>query len=137
MKLLQCNVMIRLFFMLQALVVGSSAAWGRGTLAYQIAHFNASGMAAALLMMVCGVLGLVDLVVNDLMPDRFVIKYALRDRHLVNMVLSLCYCMLMFVAARYSFPIALLPYYGLSAVFIPLAAFADVHKRFNKKKGHL
>jgi hypothetical protein len=79
------------------------------------------------------VLGVVDLIVNDLMPERFVIKRALRDRHLVNMAMALCFAVQLWTCVRYQLPDAVLPFYVVFILFIPLSAFADVRKRYKKK----
>jgi hypothetical protein len=78
-------------------------------------------------------LGFVDLVVNDLLPDKFVITRALRDRHLVNMAISVCFAVQMWTCVRYQLPGAVLPFYALQVLAVPVSAFADVRKRYKKK----
>jgi hypothetical protein len=75
-----------------------------------------------------------DLVVNDIMPERFSMLRALDDRHLVSMAISACFGIQMSVCVRYQLPHAVLPFYAVYAVMVPASAFADVRKRYKQKK---
>lgn len=135
MKLFECSTMLRAYMMLSAALYAWTAITQDETLIYRIANYDAAALGAMYAMGILAALGLIDLLVNDLMPARFVIDRALQDRHLVNMGLSLCFAVQMFTTVRYDLPLSAMPYYALYAGFIPLSAFADVHRRFKNKKG--
>lgn len=135
MKPIECSTMLRAYMMLSAALYAVTAITQPETLLFKIANHDATALGAMYLMGLFAVLGMIDLVVNDLMPERFVIRRALQDRHLVNMGLSLCFAVQMFTTVRYELPLSAMPYYALYAVFIPLSAFADVQRRFKNKKG--
>ena len=134
MKLFECSIMLRAYMMLSAALYAITGITQPETLIYRIANHDKTALAAMYVMGVFAVLGMIDLVVNDLLPDRFVIRRALHDRHLVSMGLSLCFAVQMFTTVRNGLPLSTVPYYALYAVFIPLSAFADVHRRFKNKK---
>lgn len=133
MKLLECAVMLRVYAMLASFLYGATAITQPEALVYRIAHATDFGLWTMYAMVVFAVLGWVDVLVNDLMPDRFSIPRALHDRHLVSMGLSLCFCVQMFVEVRYQLPLAVFPFYLIYVVMIPLSAFADIQKRYKKR----
>jgi hypothetical protein len=132
-RIFDCGVLLRVFILVQAGLFAFTALAHPGTLVYQVAHSD-----RFTLMTMCGLvafvaLGAVDLFVNDLLPDRFVIARALHDRHLVNMAMALAFAVQLWSAVRYELSAAVIPFYVTFILFIPLSAFADVRKRYKKK----
>jgi hypothetical protein len=132
-RLFECAVLLRVFILVQAGLFSYTAFEHPEALVYRVAHMDRFTLATMAGLAIFAVLGVVDLIVNDLMPERFVIKRALRDRHLVNMAMALCFAVQLWTCVRYQLPDAVLPFYVVFILFIPLSAFADVRKRYKKK----
>lgn len=133
MKFLQCAVLLRVYTLLMCGLYSYTALVEPETLVYHVAHADNFSTLTMMAMTIFAVLGLVDLIVNDLLPDRYIIRRALRDRHLVNMGLAGCFGVQMWMCVKYQLPHALLPFYAVYVLLIPASAFADIHKRYNKK----
>ena len=132
-RIFECGVLLRLFIVTLS---GLSAYTGLAepeSLMFQVAHADRFTHLTMGALAIFTALGFVDLFVNDLLPDRFVIAHALRDRHLVNMAIAGCFAVQMWTCVRYGLPRAVLPFYAVYVVFVPVSAFADVHKRYKKK----
>jgi hypothetical protein len=132
-RIFECNVLLRVFILVQAGLFSYTALVRPEALVYQVAHADRFTLMTMGGLAVFTLLGVADLVVNDLLPDRFVLQRALRDRHLVNMALALCFAVQLWTCVRYQLPDAVLPFYAVYVLFIPLSAFADVRKRYKKK----
>lgn len=132
-RIFDCGVMLRVFILALSGLYAFTGLSQPESLIYTVAHADHFTLYTMVGLGIFTVLGAVDLAVNDLMPDRFVIARALRDRHLVTMALSMCFAVQMWTCARYDLPRAILPFYAAYVVFIPLSAFADVRKRYKKK----
>lgn len=133
-RMLECGVILRIYTMVASSLYAWAGLTQEYTLTYAAAHANNTAFAAAIALAVLAVLGAIDVVVNDIMPDRYVIRPALRDRHLVSMGISVCFGVLMWTCVRNNLPLSLLPFYATYVVLVPASAFADVHKRFKNKK---
>lgn len=133
-RLLECGVLLRLYTMFMSGLYAYTGLAEELSNTYRIAHADSFAYYTTVGLALFAILGLIDLTVNDLMPARFVIARALRDRHLVNMAISCCFAVLMWTCVKYDLPSAILPFYGVYAVFVPVAAFADVRKRFKNNK---
>lgn len=132
-RLFECGVLLRLYILLQAGLYAFTALAQDQAITYQVAHADRFTLVTMCGLCIFTLLGFVDLVVNDLLPDRFVIARALRDRHLVNMAISGCFAVQMWTCVRYQLPGAVLPFYALQVLAVPVSAFADVRKRYKNK----
>jgi hypothetical protein len=132
-RIFECGVLLRLYILLQAGLYAFTALLQEETQAYLVAHADRFTLMTMFGLSAFTMLGFVDLVVNDLLPDRFVLSRALRDRHLVNMAIAVCFAVQMWTCVRYELPGAVLPFYALQVLAVPVSAFADVRKRYKKK----
>lgn len=132
-RIFDCNVLLRIFILVQAGLFAETALVHPEAMVYQVAHADHFTLMTAGGLAIFTMLGVIDLAVNDLMPARFVLKRALRDRHLVNMAIALCFTVQLWTCVRYNLPHAVLPFYLVFILFVPLSAFADVRKRYKKK----
>lgn len=133
-RILECSVLLRLYTMLMSGLYAYTGLFGAGTITFDIAHADRFTYCTTVGLAIFALLGLVDLFVNDLLPDRFVIHRALRDRHLVNMAIAGCFAVLMWTCVRYGLPRSVLPFYAVYVLFVPASAFADVRKRYKNNK---
>jgi hypothetical protein len=132
-RLFECGVMLRIYTMLMSGLYAYTGLAEELSNTYRVAHADQFAYTTTIGLAVLALLGLIDLFVNDLLPERFVIARALHDRHLVNMAISCCFGVLMWTCVKYDLPTAILPFYAVYAVFVPVAAFADVRKRFKQQ----
>jgi hypothetical protein len=131
-RLFECGVLLRVYTMFMSGLYGYTSLNHPETIMYKVANADAMGKWAALTLLVCSFFGFVDLIVNDLMPDKFVILRALKDRHLVMMLIPICFSIEMFNTVRYGYPLILLVYYSVYVVIVPMSTFADINKRYKK-----
>jgi len=132
-RFLDCGVLLRTYTMVASALYAVAALTQPETLLYQVAHASSFATYAMWALGVLTVLGAVDLVVNDLMPDRFVIRPALRDRHLVTMAIAGCFASQAWTCVHYGLPLSPIPFYLQYIVLVPASAFVDVHKRYKNK----
>jgi hypothetical protein len=132
-RIFDCGVLLRVFILVLCALYAYTGLTQPESLIYQVAHADSFTRYTMTGLAVLTALGVVDLFVNDLMPDRFVIARALRDRHLVNMALAMCFAVQLWTCIRYDLPNAIVPFYAVYILFIPLSAFADVRKRYKTK----
>lgn len=95
-------------------------------------HLVASSSEGAVLiwlLLIVGVAALLDAVINDLLPQRFHWRPALRQRHFILAALAFCYVAQLYVAFFKLRSSGLLLYYLWNAGMIMLAAFIDAHQR--------
>lgn len=133
-RLFECGVLLRLYTMFMSGLYAYTGLVEELSNTYRVAHADQFAYWTTVALAVFALLGFIDLFVNDLLPVRFVIARALRDRHLVNMGISMCFAILMWTCVKYDLPSAILPFYAVYAVFVPVAAFSDVRKRFKNHK---
>lgn len=133
-RLFDCGVLLRIFILAHSAMFCYGALTQPALLVYRVAHADHFTLLATAALGMFTALSTIDLMVNDILPDAFFITRALRDRHLVNMAIAMCFAVQMWTCARYDFPAALLPFYALYTVLVPLSAFADVRKRYKKKE---
>lgn len=129
-RLLECGVILRLYTMVSAGMYCYTALLNESTQMYAIAHASDFALLTMQALGLFALLGAIDVVVNDLMPCQFVIKRALRQRHIVSMAMAACFCIQMWICVRLGMPDAPLPFYAVYVVLIPLSAFADISKRY-------
>lgn len=84
---------------------------------------------------VIGALAVVDVIVNDVLPDTYVLKPGLRWRHIIYMSISIAYALELFIGYRYTEVWATFPIFTVHAVFAAIAAFVDVLHRFANASG--
>lgn len=132
-RIFDCQVLLRVFILVQAGLFAYTGLREPDAMVFHVAHADRFTLMTMAGLALFTVLGVVDLVINDLLPERFVLQRALRDRHLVNMSMAMCFAVQMWTCARYEMPHAPIPFYVVQIVFIPLSAFADVRKRYKKK----
>lgn len=86
------------------------------------------GWLFTLLLLVAGALLLIDIVVNDLMPDRYIFAWGLKWRHWVYPLASFSYASHLFVAEHVfkSVQISTLLFYGSMAVFGLILSFRNL-----------
>jgi hypothetical protein len=133
-RVLECGVILRLYTMIASGLYAWAGITQIDTLVYRVAHSDEFSIATMYALAVLSLLGAVDLFVNDLLPMRFVIHNALRDRHLVCMGIAGCFAVQMWTCVIYRLPLAVLPFYAVYVLLVPVAAFSDVRKRFKKNK---
>jgi len=100
------------------------------SLMYMIASTGTPGQILLWVFVVLGVFGIADVVINDVLPDEYVLKPGLRWRHLIYMSLALAYVIELFIGYRYAQAWATFPIFVVHAVFAAVAAFVDVLHRF-------
>lgn len=132
-RVLDCGVLLRLYTMFASGLYAWAGITQTETLAFRVAHADSFATATMFGLAAFALLGIIDLIVNDLMPERFVIARALHDRHLVSMAIALSFAVQMFTCVRYHLPNAILPFYAMYVALVPASAFVDVHKRYKKK----
>lgn len=129
-RFLEFSVLLRFYTIVMSFMYAYTGYFEDETLVYRVAHSTTFATNAMIFLAVCGALALIDLVINDLLPERFVIHRALHDRHLVNMAIAGCFAIQMWTCVEYDHSRAVLPFYAVYTFMVPLVAFADVRKRF-------
>jgi hypothetical protein len=87
------------------------------------------GSALIWMLMMVGVAAVLDAVINDLLPERFRWRVALRQRHFILAAMAFCYVAQLYVAFFNLRSTGLLLYYLWNAGMIMLATFLDAHQR--------
>lgn len=132
-RLFECGVLLRVYTLFMSALYGYTCLNHPETIMYKVAHADDMAYWCAFGLVISAFLGFVDLLVNDIMPERFTIPRALKDRHLVLMAIPICFAVEMFTAVKYNQPLILLAYYGVYILMVPASAFTDVLKRHKKK----
>jgi CBS domain containing-hemolysin-like protein len=127
------SVLLRVSFYLQAIATFWLGYWSNQSLVFGvtngtnwICHFS------IILLLPLSILGLVDTLINDILPKRIKLKHALKIRHYVIMALAICYWVLILNSVSYRFNLAIIYYFGIQAIVLPLAAIEDVICRYGK-----
>lgn len=134
-RLFDCGVLLRIYTMLVSGLYAYTGLYQSTTLVYGVAHADEFSLITMKCLAVLAVLGSIDLTINDLLPARFVILRALHDRHLVHMGIAACFGIQMYTCVVHQLPRAVLPFYGIYALLVPIAAFADIRARYKNKAG--
>ncbi len=132
-RLLNYAVLFRIYIVLVAGLYGITALFQPETLVYQVAHADAFSEFVMLGLCALAVFSAFDVIINDVLPEPFVMRTALHDRHLLNMAIAGCFATQMWTCAKYGFDKSVLPFYGLQVLLIPISAFTDVQKRYRLK----
>jgi hypothetical protein len=133
-RLMECGVLLRAYTMVMSALYAYTALTQSGTLTYAVAHADRFAHMTMYGLAVFATLGMIDLIINDVMPARFVLARALHDRHLVSMAIAGCFAVQMSTCVRYDLPGAILPFYGVYVLIVPVSAFVDVRKRYKNDK---
>jgi hypothetical protein len=80
------------------------------------------------------VLALIDVLINDLLPKKYVLKCAIRYRHTIYMLMSLGCLSMIFVIVRSHGPYSGLIHFGLVAWAAMLIAILDIRDRMKDGK---
>lgn len=81
------------------------------------------------LLGIVGAMMAIDVIINDVLPSRFVWSRALKNRHYLFSALAFCYVSQLFVGAMSHQGLALLIYYVWNASIVMVASFLDAKKR--------
>lgn len=131
MNLLKSNVLLRLVLKLFALITCYLGLFIPDALLYKIANqTDWMGYWSMVMVLPLSFFGLIDILVNDLLPDHFKNVVGLRFRHLVLGGLAVLFAIQIYTCARFGFSMASMSYYMLFVVFLPLSAMADMVLRF-------
>jgi hypothetical protein len=133
-RILSCAVLLRLYVLIMSALYGWAMIFQPETLIYRIANATDFSSFAAYAMVIFAALGLVDVFVNDILPEGFRLLRALHDRHLVSMGLSVCFGIQLFTTVKCELPYAAMPFFAVYALLIPVSAFVDVQKRYKNKE---
>lgn len=99
------------------------------SLAKAIRATGVFGDIALVALIFVGALALVDTVINDLLPARYVLECALRYRHTVYLLISLWCLSMIFVIVKTQGTTETLAYYGLVAMAAFTVAVMDIRDR--------
>lgn len=121
--------LLRLYMGGNAVVAWHSAVTNPGALLYRVASGSPDALNLVWLLGVVGFLVLADLVINDVLPERFRWHQALRHRHFFLIALSFCYVAQLFVGSMGGKVLHLLIYNVWNASVIMFAAFLDAKYR--------
>jgi hypothetical protein len=90
---------------------------------------TSDGLMLVWLLGIVGALMAIDVIINDVMPKRYIWSKALKNRHFLFSALAFCYVSQLFVGVMAHQGVALLIYYIWNASIIMVASFLDAKKR--------
>jgi hypothetical protein len=131
-RFLECSVLLRVYTMLVAALYCYTSFNYPETIMYQVAHVDEFATFAMATLGALSVVGMVDMLINDVMPDKYIFLDALKTRHLVLMGIPICFAIQTFKCVTAGFSYAIIPFYLIYIVLVPLSAFVDVQKRHLK-----
>ena len=121
----------RLIVVLEVLFIVVGVSWFE-PLSLTARALNASGPLAWVLLVILAVFcvaSIADVIINDLMPARFALRFVLRRRHLSLMGISLMLAMIsVLIVVAQGFTVLLFAYW-LNAIFAAALAFIDAFAR--------
>ncbi len=88
-----------------------------------------SGPLLCLLLGILGAIGVVDVLINDVFPERFKWKVIKKHRHFVLIALAFCYVASLYVSIFNIRSAALSLFYGWNALSLLSLAFVDAFQR--------
>ena len=131
--ILECSILLRVYTMLVSGLYCYTSFNYPDTIMYKVAHVNEFATFAMATVGALAIVGLVDTLINDIMSDRFTFLDALHTRHLVLMGIPICFAIQIFTCVSAELSYAILPYYFIYIILVPLSAFIDVQKRHLKE----
>lgn len=84
-------------------------------------------------MGILGVLGLIDVIINDILPDEYAFVWGLENRHYIYMVMAMFQGAELFIAAKLLDSWVLAGWCGVNIIFLIVTAFRDVTLRYKKE----
>jgi urea transporter len=118
----------RIFLFGLALILGSVGLTDSRSLFSLVASTD-QGFILMWVMIILGVVGVIDVLINDLMPQQFKWRCAHTHRHFLLALMAFCYVAQVYVANSHVKSIGLVIYLLWNAVSLMLVAFVDAHKR--------
>ena len=85
-----------------------------------------------LIAMIAALIGFIDAIVNDVMPERFHFRAALTVRHFVLMTCAAFFSIGAWLASHFALAGNTVPYFVVCCLFICQLAFFDIRRRFKK-----
>jgi hypothetical protein len=92
------------------------------------------GASAIWALMILGLCAVVDAVLNDILPERYHWRVALRQRHYILVGMAFCYLAQIYTAFQLDRHISIVYDYTWRAGMIIFAAFLDAHQRLKDAK---
>jgi hypothetical protein len=124
----------RLIIALDLLANCAVMVWEEASLMHKIVQqAGPTGHFAVISLAVVAFMALTDVVVNDLLPDRYRLCYAIEHRHTIYALLSLGALSISFVVVKTHGVTPLLLHYGLVAGFALTIALFDIHDRVRER----
>jgi hypothetical protein len=93
---------------------------------------RAEGFVLLSLLMLAGVIGLLDMVINDIFPEKYYWDTLRRHRHFGLMTMAACYIGQLFVAFDYVRSVPLFLFYFFLGSTTVVFAFVDAHQRYKE-----
>lgn len=109
------QIVDRLFMALLTLSMVGFAAWQPETSAFWFAYSDTVGSISLIVLGVLAVVALLDVIINDLLPEGFHFKLALKVRQSLWMVIAITYMAYAFVNVKIGFELWLAAVYVLCA----------------------
>lgn len=116
-----------------AIVSWYTAMFDPTAMIYSVAA-TTDGAYAIWALMVLGACSMVDAVFNDVLPERYHWRVALRQRHYILVGMAFCYLAQIYTAINLGRHISLTYGYLWNASMIMFAAFLDAHQRLKDAK---
>lgn len=95
---------------------------------------SVGGEVLLVLLLLVGCIGLVDVLINDVLPSRFQWDMARRERHYLLAAMAFCYVAQMFVSYKNVTESGLIFYYLLNAFSLMVFAAFDAQERSKGEK---
>ena len=131
--ILECSILLRVYTMLVSGLYYYTSFNYPDTIMYKVAHVDEFATFAMAIIGALAIVGMIDTLINDIMDERFTFMHALKTRHLVLMGIPICFAVQIFKCVSAELSYAILPYYLIYIVLVPLSAFIDVQKRHLKE----
>lgn len=123
---------MRLLYCLQILSIVFFSAMHEKSVVHDIARIVSPDVWFVLVAMcTVSVIGILDTIVNDILPDSCNFRFGLHKRHAIYMALGLGYAVVLWFALQAKM-YAAIPYFLINIIFIVISAFVDVQYRFKE-----
>lgn len=121
--------LLRLYMGGNAIVAWHNATTNPSALLYRVAFGSSDGQTLVWFMGFFGLALIADLFINDILPEKYHWKGALKYRHFLLLALAFCYIAQLFVGSMGGQVLHLLIYNLWNAGMIMMAAFLDAKSR--------
>lgn len=133
-RLQQTGVVGRAYLFFVAGYVAAVSVFCDTTLLYHVFEQSSTGTKLVRAAMMTGAaMGLLDALINDVLPQKWYITSALRWRHMLLMVMSGCYAVLASTACTHPEGLWLVPFLVAGSAMFAASAFFDIRRRFKSK----